>query len=244
MASVFAGREETTTALAELQLDVRAANFNSDAQTVIAGPRTALEAALERLAEKGLQAKRLPVAAAFHTPAMQGAQARLQSHLAATEFRPPTIPVYSNVTARPYPTEPNEIRAMLARHIVEPVQFVDLVQQMYADGARLFVEVGPGSVLTGLVRRILGGQPHVALSLDARGLDGWQQFAHLLARLSVLGLPVALGPWFQGRALDYCTTAALLRRTHRETKPKPTDWIVSPGGGAAGNDVGRLADVA
>jgi acyl transferase domain-containing protein len=89
-----------------------------------------------------------------------------------------------------YPGEPDAIRARLAEHIGKPVRFVQEIEAMYADGARVFVEAGPGRVLTGLVGRILGKRPHAAIACDRAGEDGVFAFLLALAQLAVRGVPV------------------------------------------------------
>jgi acyl transferase domain-containing protein/NAD(P)H-dependent flavin oxidoreductase YrpB (nitropropane dioxygenase family) len=228
MAAVRAGAEATAAALKELALPAHLANLNAPDQTVLAGPVEVIEAVLERFPGRGLRARRLPVAAAFHTPLLAAAAGAMEQHLAGISFARPTLPVYSNTTGEPHDGEPEAVRRLLARHFSEPVLFERLVRRMHADGARVFVEVGPGKVLTELVSRILADRPVTALALDAPGRDGWTQLGHLLARLAVLGLPVRLGAWFQGRDLPQATVAEFLARAKAQGTPRPTDWILSP----------------
>jgi [acyl-carrier-protein] S-malonyltransferase len=135
---------------------VVAANFNSPEQTVIAGHAAAVGRAGELLKVRG--AKRvlpLPVSAPFHSPLMVPAREGLQPVLAALEFRDLTVPLYNNVDASPV-TAGGVVRDGLVRQVDAPVRWVELVQRMVADGFDTFVEIGPGSVLSGLVRRIAG----------------------------------------------------------------------------------------
>ncbi|MDB5307681.1 MAG: type fatty acid synthase ArsA [Gemmataceae bacterium] len=228
MAAVAAGAEATAAALKELAIPAHLANLNAPDQTVIAGTVEAIEAAVAQLPGRGLRARRIPVGAAFHTPLLGGAAGAMRQHLAGISVEKPGLPVYSNTTGGPHAEDPDAIRGLLARHFTEPVLFEAQVRRMYADGARLFLEVGPGKVLTDLVSRILPGQPATALSLDAPGREGWTQLGHVLARLSVLGLPVRLGTWFQGRGLPTGTVAEFLAREQAARTPRPTDWLLSP----------------
>jgi malonyl CoA-acyl carrier protein transacylase len=229
MAAVQAGAEATEAALKELNIPAGLANLNSQDQTVIAGPAAAISAALEQLPGRGLHVRALSVSAPFHVPLLSAASAAMESHLARLTFGRPALPVYSNTTGAPHAEEPEAVRRLLARHISEPVRFEQEVRRLYADGARVFVEVGPGKVLTSLVSRILASEPVTALALDAPGRDGWTQLGHVLARLAVLGLPVRLAAWFQGRGLAPVTVADFLDRARAERTPKPTDWVLSPG---------------
>ena len=132
---------------------VRAANFNSPGQIVISGAVPAVEAAMKLCKERGARlVRKLQVSGAFHSPLMEPALEELSRALDKVEINPGTIPVYPNVTARST-TDPEEIREMLKRQLVSPVLWRQTVEQMAADGYRRFLEVGPGKVLQGLVKK-------------------------------------------------------------------------------------------
>ena len=229
MAAVFASAESTSKAVEMLKLPVTLANLNSPDQTIIAGPIGEIEKAVEKLNAAGLRAKRIPVTAAFHTPAMAPAGAQLAEHLQAVEFQPLRLPVSSNATAGTYPTAAADIRELLVRHLTSPVLFENQVRALYASGIRAFLEVGPGAVLTGLVGRTLNQQPHTAIPLDAPGRGGWLQLAHLLAQCAAIGLPVKVATWFEQRRLPALGVAKLCEQTRRDHQRKPTDWVVNGG---------------
>ena len=133
---------------------VVAANYNCPGQLVISGEYKAIEIACEKMKEAG--AKRaliLPVGGAFHSPMMEPAREELAAAIEATTFAQPICPVYQNVTATAV-TNPNEIKKNLIIQLTAPVKWTQSVQQMVADGATLFTEVGPGKVLTGLIGKI------------------------------------------------------------------------------------------
>lgn len=135
---------------------VVAANYNSPGQIVISGDVAAVEAAVARAAEFGAKkAVVLPVSGAFHSPLMAPAAARLGEALGATPFRTPRCPVYLNVTGAPS-SDPEEIRARLLEQLTSPVRWAQTKRALHADGIHHFVEVGTGSVLSGLVKRTLG----------------------------------------------------------------------------------------
>jgi acyl transferase domain-containing protein len=228
MAAVHAGASVTETALKDLNIAADVANLNGPDQTVIAGPVEAIDAAIEQLSKRGLRTRIIPVSAAFHTTRLCLAAEAMQAHLHGIAFQRPGIPVYSNTTGRRHAEEPDSIRALLSRHLSEPVLFEKEVRQLFADGARVFVEVGPGRVLTDLVSRIFDGALVTALPLDAPGRDGWTQLGHLLARLTVIGLPVRLDAWFEGRGFRSQSIEEFIARVHAEAAPKPTDWLLSP----------------
>ncbi|MDP4664240.1 MAG: ACP S-malonyltransferase [Salibacteraceae bacterium] len=133
---------------------VVAANYNCPGQLVISGSIEGVNKACEALKEKG--AKRalvLPVGGAFHSPLMEPARKELQDAIEATEFKSPICPVYQNVTANAVSSS-DEIKANLIKQLTAPVRWTQSVEQMVADGGTHFVEVGPGKVLSGLVKKI------------------------------------------------------------------------------------------
>ncbi|CDF78005.1 malonyl CoA-acyl carrier protein transacylase [Formosa agariphila KMM 3901] len=133
---------------------VVAANYNCPGQLVISGETSAVEKACEALKEAGARrALILPVGGAFHSPMMEPAREELATAIENTVFSKPNCPVYQNVTATAV-TDENEIKANLISQLTAPVRWTQSVQQMIADGATHFTEVGPGKVLQGLVKKI------------------------------------------------------------------------------------------
>lgn len=133
---------------------VVAANYNCPGQLVISGSIDGINIACEKLKAAG--AKRalvLQVGGAFHSPLMEPARLELEAAIAATIFNTPTCPVYQNVDAQPY-TNPTDIKQNLINQLTAPVRWTQTVQKMVANGAGHFTEVGPGSVLQGLVKKI------------------------------------------------------------------------------------------
>jgi [acyl-carrier-protein] S-malonyltransferase len=143
---------------------VQIANYNSPNQLVISGAAAGVNRALELAKERG--AKRaipLPVSGAFHSPLMEYAIAGLGEILNEVEIQPASIPVYTNVNAKPV-TAAQEIRQKLYAQLTSPVRWVEIVENMIKDGAAKFYEVGPGNVLTGLLKRINSETPGVAVN--------------------------------------------------------------------------------
>ena len=133
---------------------VVAANYNCPGQLVISGEISAIDKACELLTEKGARrALKLPVGGAFHSPLMEPAREELAAAIEATTFSEPTCPVYQNVVAKAV-TSPEEIKENLISQLTAPVRWTQCVQAMVADGGTDFVEVGPGKVLQGLMRKI------------------------------------------------------------------------------------------
>jgi [acyl-carrier-protein] S-malonyltransferase len=130
------------------------ANYNSPGQLVISGSFKGIEIACERLKEAGAKrALPLKVGGAFHSPLMEPARVELAAAIESTVFNTPVCPIYQNVNARPF-TNPAEIKANLVAQLTSPVRWTQTVQNMVTDGASTFVEVGPGTVLQGLVKKI------------------------------------------------------------------------------------------
>lgn len=131
------------------------ANYNCPGQLVISGNINAVEKAVDLAKEKGCRlAKILPVSGAFHSPLMKPAYDALQQKLDSTEFSTPACPVYSNYTGKGTESS-NEIKENLLNQLMNPVRWTQTLQNMNNDGADHFVEIGPGKVLQGLVKRTL-----------------------------------------------------------------------------------------
>lgn len=133
---------------------VVAANYNCPGQLVISGSIAAVEEACAKMLEAGAKrALKLPVGGAFHSPLMEPARVELAAAIEKAQIVAPICPIYQNVTASAE-TDPMVIKAKLVEQLTAPVRWTQSVQNMIADGATLFVEVGPGKVLQGLVKKI------------------------------------------------------------------------------------------
>ena len=158
MAAIIALPDETIEAVCQEVTEgghmVVAANYNCPGQVVISGSMEGIRLACEKLTEAGAKrALPLSVGGAFHSPLMDPAKVELEAAIRATEFHTPKCPVYQNVDAQPH-TDPEEIKANLIAQLTSPVRWTQSVLNMRADGAETFTEYGPGSVLTGLIRKI------------------------------------------------------------------------------------------
>jgi len=193
--------------------DVVIANHNSPRQVVLSGPTEAIEQVEAELKAAGVAAKRLPVATAFHSAVVSGSSAAFANFLDDVPFDPPTVPVLSNETAQPYPGDDvPAMRAQLARQLSHPVRFVEMIEAMYDGGARTFVEVGPSSVLTGLIGNILDGRDHVAVPLDKKSRTGLSAFFDGLGRLAAAGVEMNLDALWR----EY----GMMPNPHDAVKPK------------------------
>ncbi len=157
MAALIGLSEEQVYALCdELKSEgvIQPANFNSPGQIAISGDVAVIHKAIEKAKEMGAKkAVELVVSGAFHSPLMDDARAGLQEALEKTEIKAAQVPVYTNVTAQPV-TAADEIRSLLYRQLTSPVLWQKSMENMIADGFERFYEIGPGKVLTGLLKRI------------------------------------------------------------------------------------------
>lgn len=157
MAAVIALDQETVERVCEDTPGIVVpANYNSDGQIVISGSKEAVSLACDGMKAAGAKrALPLPVGGAFHSPLMEPAREELAAAIEATAFSTPVCPIYQNVTAAPE-SDPARIKENLLLQLTSPVRWTQSVKAMMADGATAFTEIGPGSVLQGLVKRIAG----------------------------------------------------------------------------------------
>ena len=187
---------ETIASIVAKVPDVVLANDNGPSQVVLSGPVDAIKAAEALCIEKGLKARRLSVATAFHSSIVHAAVEPFAAELAALRPRKPKLPVYANATASPYTVKAADLPAVIAGQIATSVRFREQVEAMYAAGARVFVEVGPGPIVTGLVKDVLGDRPFRAVSLDNKRANGLTQFLSAVGELSVAGQSLDLAALF------------------------------------------------
>jgi len=197
MLAVRAPLERVADIVAEHRLDLTPANKNAPDQIVLSGPTAEIERAATLLDSLGVSNRRLNVAAAFHSSLISQASEPFSLELQKIDFPPAKIPVYANATARPYPESPAAARHLLADQLIKPVEFVEEIRNMHADGVRVFLEVGPGARLTGLVKSILAGEAFAAVAVDASsgGRPGMVDLARALSQLAVMGCPLDLSRW-------------------------------------------------
>jgi malonyl CoA-acyl carrier protein transacylase len=150
MVAMLGGDDHAIRALAA-SLGLTVANDNAPGQLVLSGTLDAVAAAEERADDTGARARRLEVGGAFHSPLMEPAAAKLAAALASTPIGQLRFPVYSNGSAAPFA----DIRRELAENLLKPVRFRETLLALRAAGAERYVELGPGQVLTGLVKRTL-----------------------------------------------------------------------------------------
>lgn len=247
MAALQAGPQKVAELL-QGQTGVLAVNFNGPSQTVVAGRSQAVSKIVEKAQANGIQARLLPVAGAFHTPIMATASVALSELAGRTIAASPSIPVYSNLDAIPHPADRSDIAARIGRHLTNPVRFTEMISNMYEGGsARIFVEVGPGGVLTPRISEILNGLPHLAVACDSKGRPGIVGLLHAIARLVSSGITLRI-------------EALTARRVHRRlnvhalplgdgSEPlTPSTWLVNgsrsrPVGGPEPRRLGQASDM-
>jgi acyl transferase domain-containing protein len=237
MAAVGASPDAITRALGTLD-GVWIANVNSPSQTVLAGRTSAIDAAVAALSAAGMMARRIPVACAFHSPLVEAAGRSMSAVLADAPLDAPRIPVFSNTLGAAYPADTEKIRRILADHITSPVRFADEIEAMYAAGARIFVEVGPRGVLSGLARETLAEVDRLIVPLDAPDTPGVVQLLSAIAQLAVAGVPVDFEELWRGRAV----ARVPLARLAPAAAPPEHAWMVS-GGNARRRSVSAPAAV-
>ncbi len=155
MAAILGLDDETVERIcAQVEDVVVPANYNCPGQLVISGSIAGIDKACALLTEAGAKrALKLNVGGAFHSPLMEPAKVELQAAIEATVITAPTCPIYQNVDAKPY-TDPAKIKENLIAQLTGAVRWTQTVQHMLADGAESFIEVGPGNVLQGLVKKV------------------------------------------------------------------------------------------
>ncbi|MCG6862331.1 MAG: acyltransferase domain-containing protein, partial [Chromatiaceae bacterium] len=221
MLAVSAAEDQINEALQGID-DVVVANHNAPRQIAVSGPSQAIARAASKLDAAKIPSRVLPVAAAFHSQVVAGASSRLRAYLDGMTIGDLAFAVWSNTTARPYENDAEAIRTTLSEHVASPVRFVEQVEQMHAAGARTFIEVGPGKVLTDLVGKILDGRPHQRIACDTDERSGLHGFLRVVARLAVAGVDVTPDFLFRGRSV------VLLDLEHPESlAPAKTAWKIN-----------------
>lgn len=174
------------------------ANDNAPNQIVLAGPHQAIAAAQQTLQSEGYHTTRLPVAAAYHSALVSYADQPFQQALDQITFQRPSLQVYANSSAQPYPSEPDGVREVLKQHMLHPVRFREQIEAIYQNGGRIFVECGPRDILSKLVGTILGERSHITIALNPQhNGDSDQQFRFALAQLIVAGLPLSTNDQYE-----------------------------------------------
>lgn len=198
--AVVIGGPDAVRPLVEGHADVALVHWNGPSQTVIAGTQAGVAEALVRARALGIHARPLPLACAFHSPLIAAAARPVADLVARLGPRGPSIPVYSNVTAAPYPAEPHAIAEQVGEHLVKPVLFAPMIEAMERDGVKVFIEAGPGWIVSSLVRSILADRPHLVAPCDPPERPGLEGLLQTLGRLACAGVSLDLPDFPRGKA--------------------------------------------
>ncbi|MBU0698564.1 MAG: acyltransferase domain-containing protein, partial [Proteobacteria bacterium] len=201
MLAVKAPLEKLADLIKASKIDVVLANKNSPQQGVLSGSIAAISLAEKMCKQKGFKTIRLPVSSAFHSSLVKDAQEPFKQALKTIVINPSGIPVFSNTTGSPYPDSPDDAKELLGEHLLCPVDFVSEIENLFSAGVRTYIEVGPKSVLTGLVKSILENRNHESFALDDSGGKrlGVADLARTLSRIAALGHGVDLSCWEETR---------------------------------------------
>ena len=170
--------------------DISIANYNSNNQVVVAGVTSQIAIAIDELEGKGYKVVPLPVSAAFHTPLVGHAQKPFAKAIDSAKFNKPTMPVFANGTGKAHSNKAADIKKVLKNHILESVHFNEEIDNIYADGGRVFIEFGPKNVLTKLVENILADKDDVVtIAVNANPKKSADmQLRQAAVQMAVLGL--------------------------------------------------------
>jgi len=185
------GKLEDIEARLTAYADVQVANINSGNQIILGGATDSLKQLKDKLEHEGLAPKMLSVSAAFHTPFVAHAHQPFADAIAKAKFQGLSKPVYSNTTGKKYNVRAPKIKETLSKHMLSPVLFKEQVENMYEDGGRVFIEFGPKSILTKLVKDILGDREHTTIALNANPKkDSDKQLCEAAVQMAVMGMEV------------------------------------------------------
>jgi acyl transferase domain-containing protein/phosphopantetheinyl transferase len=190
MLAVSADKDKITKIISSYKEKIYLANDNCPHQVVIAGSRTIMEKLFKELMQGGILCHRLPYKYGYHTQMFAIMEERLHDFLSSLTIHSPSLPLYSCITGKRYPGKKEEIISLSSKTWSMPVDFFTMIESMYHNGARTFIEVGPRSNLSAFVDDILRNRPHVALPSNVSYRSGTTQINHLAGLLASLGYPV------------------------------------------------------
>ena len=207
---------------------VQIANLNAPKQIVISGERKEVYKVIATLKKDDFKVKEIAVAGSFHTPYFKMAQEPLTKAINNLTFNNPRIPLYSNTTGKIYPQKSEEIVELINQHLLSPVLFSKEIEQMYEDGVRLFLEVGPNKVLTGLINQILEGKSYKALAVEGQG-GGVKGILSAVGAIYAEGYHVNIENLFEGRNCEFLTLFEAVKKSKEKTYSSST--VLLHGGG-------------
>jgi malonyl CoA-acyl carrier protein transacylase/phosphopantetheinyl transferase len=185
-AALACSAEQAAAAVGTLQ-GVVVSHDNCPHQSVVCGPPEQVDALLATLRQRGVLGQVVPFRSGFHSPMMADFVEGNRPAFDALSLRQPSLPVWSATSVAPYPDDPAAVRDLVLRHLLEPVRFRELIEALYRDGVRAFVQVGTGS-LTGFVQDTLGARDHLAVAALSNQHSGLAQLDRVTAALWVEGI--------------------------------------------------------
>lgn len=202
MTAVFAPADKVLALIDQWKSSITIANYNSPKQQVISGLESDIDSFETKLEEENIRFVRLPVASAFHSIHVQESVKPFGEFLEGVAVSGAKIPVYANTTAKLYPKGHKPIKELLSNQLAMSVKFQDIIEAMYESGVRVFVELGPQSILTGLVQHCLEGKTHTAVSLDQKGKSGLLSLWNAIGTLAASGVDLHYAAIWEGIAQD------------------------------------------
>ncbi len=208
MIAVLGERKTVEEILEKENIDLVVANHNSHKQVVLSGKTSEIERAKDIFKAHKVKGTILNVAGAFHSSFVADAAKPFYDFVKNEKFNNLRVPVYANTTGNKYPENVDEVKSLLGNQLANQVRFVEIIENMYNSGIRTFIEVGPGNVLSGMLKNILNTDDYKVLTLDSSGgkRSSVYDLGRLLGQLSALGYKLDIEKWQNGT--DYLKTAA------------------------------------
>jgi len=225
MVAVFCSRIKVQNIIDNSNLNLVIANHNSPDQVVISGPIKDIKNGLLKFSDLGIKCLELPVSAAFHSPMLGDAREPLNELIDALKIKEPSLPVFSNLTGKPFPCAVSDIRKIMKDHLLEPVNFVDQINEMHKAGANIFIELGPGRILTGLVKRTLDSKNHIALSVENSN-PGVEDFLSIIGQLWSYGIDMNFENIYNDRKVKKININNIFKN-FKIPEPKATSWMIN-----------------
>jgi len=213
--------EDKLKPLLEGETEVWAVNYNSPKQIVLAGTSHSIKRFMKKAAENNIICTEINVDCAFHSPLLAKAEQLYAEVLKDYAFQPPNLPVWANRTTGLYPREADAIRAHVAKHLVHPIEFTRQIENMYDDGARIFIETGPGRKLLGLVETILGANA-ATIQTENKSSEGLTYLLRALGQYLSLGKSFEIEKLFEGRKVSF-----LCIDEPEQYRKSSTAWVIN-----------------
>lgn len=200
MLAVGADRDKVARLVHEIDCELHIANDNCPHQVVIVVDVDAADRVARHLLSKNIFVEKLPYDRGYHTPIFTYICEPLREYFSSLTMRRPRIDLYSCTTAKRFPTRAKEILALAADTFARPILFRDMIETMHADGARVFIEVGPRGNMSGFVDDILRGKPHAAIPTNLQRRSGIASLMHALGQMAAHHVPMKLNHLYRRRA--------------------------------------------